>query len=78
MGSTILIGLGPALGRLYAQQIPAAHRLAGALTWALRTIEAILVVAVLLELRRGRSLWPFPAMLRGLRGDSGGERLGDW
>jgi len=25
MGSTMLIGLGPALGRLYAQQIPAAH-----------------------------------------------------
>lgn len=63
MGSTILIGLGPALGRLYAQQIPAAHGLAGALTWALWTIEAILVVAVLLELRRGRALWPFPTML---------------
>jgi hypothetical protein len=63
MGSTILIGLGPALGRLYAQRIPAVHGLAGALPWALWTIEAILAVAVLLELRRGRALWPFPAML---------------
>lgn len=63
MGSTILIGLGPALGRLYAQQIPAAHGLSGALTWALWTIEAILVIAILFELRRGRPLWPFPAML---------------
>lgn len=63
MGSTILIGLGPALARLYAQQIPAAHGLAGALTWALWTIEAILVVAILFDLRRGRRLWPFPVML---------------
>lgn len=63
MGSTILIGLGPALARLYAQQIPAAHGLAGALPWALWTIDAILVVAILLDLRGGRALWPFPAML---------------
>jgi len=63
MGSTILIGLGPALGRLYAQQIPAAHGLAGALTWALWTIEAILATAILLELWQRRPLWPFPAML---------------
>jgi hypothetical protein len=63
MGSTILIGLGPALGRLYAERIPAAGGLSGALLWAMWTIEAILVVAVLLELRRGRVLWPFPAML---------------
>lgn len=63
MGSTILIGLGPALARLYAQQIPAAHGLAGALTWALWTIEAILAVAIFLEFRRGRALWPFPVML---------------
>jgi hypothetical protein len=63
MGSTILIGLGPALGRLYAQQIPAAHGLSGALTWAFWTIEAVLVIAILFELRRGRPLWPFPTML---------------
>jgi len=63
MGSTILIGLGLALARLYAQHIPALHGLAGALTWALWTIEAILAIAILLELRRRRLLWPFPAML---------------
>jgi len=63
MGSTILIGLGPALGRLYAQQIPAAHGLAGALTWALWTIEAVLALAILLELRNDRVRWPFPTML---------------
>lgn len=63
MGSTILIGLGPALGRLYAQRIPAAHGLSGALTWAFWTIEAVLALAILLELRRGRPPWPFPTML---------------
>ena len=63
MGSTILIGLGPALGRLYAQQIPAVHGLAGALPWTLWTIEAILAVAILLDLRRRKLLWPFPTML---------------
>lgn len=63
MGSTILIGLGPALGRLYAQQIPAVHGLSGALTWAMWTIELVLVIAILMELRRGRPLWPFPSML---------------
>ena len=60
MGSTILIGLGPALGRLYAQRIPAVHGLAGALTWAMWTIEAVLVIAILLELRARRVWWPFP------------------
>lgn len=63
MGSTILVGLGPALARLYAQQIPAVHGLAGALTWAFWTIDAILAIAIILELRRGRVLWPFPVML---------------
>jgi hypothetical protein len=63
MGSTILIGLGPALGRLYAQQIPAVHGLAGALTWALWTIEAVLALAILLELWSDRVRWPFPMML---------------
>lgn len=63
MGSTILIGLGPALGRLYAQQIPALHGLAGGLTWTFYTIEAVLVVAILLELLGKRLSWPFPAML---------------
>jgi hypothetical protein len=63
MGSTILIGLGPALGRLYAQQIPALHGLAGGLTWTFYTIEAVLVIAILLELLGKRLSWPFPAML---------------
>lgn len=63
MGSTILVGLGPALGRLYAQQIPAVHGLAGGVTWAQVTIETILAIAIVLELRRGRPLWPFPAVL---------------
>ncbi len=63
MGSTILVGLGPALARLYGEQIPAVHGLAGALPWAMWTIEAILVVAILLELRRGKVLWPFPVVL---------------
>lgn len=65
MGSTILIGLGPALGRLYAQRIPALHGLAGALPWTMWTIEGVLLIAILLEFRRGRPLWPFPAMLAG-------------
>ncbi|MBA2935419.1 hypothetical protein HZF05_15135 [Sphingomonas sp. CGMCC 1.13654] len=63
MGSTILIGLGPALGRFYAEYVPAAHGLAGGLRWTMWTIEAVLVVAILLELRQGRPLWPLPAML---------------
>jgi hypothetical protein len=63
MGSTILIGLGPALARLYVQQIPAAHGLGGALKWALWTIEAVLALSILRELRRGRPRWPFPTML---------------
>jgi hypothetical protein len=63
MGSTILIGLGPALGRLYAQQIPALHGLAGGLTWTFYTIETVLVIAILLELLGKRLSWPFPAML---------------
>jgi hypothetical protein len=63
MGSTILIGLGPALGRLYAQQVPALHGLAGGLRWTFWTIEAVLVIAILLDLRGRRLSWPFPAAL---------------
>jgi hypothetical protein len=63
MGSTILIGLGPALGRLYAQQIPALHGLAGGLTWTFYTIEVVLVIAILVELAGKRLSWPFPALL---------------
>jgi hypothetical protein len=63
MGSTILIGLGPALGRLYAEHIPQLHGLSGALPWALFTIDATLIVAIVLELRQRRATWPFPAVL---------------
>ncbi|MCW6530290.1 hypothetical protein NED98_08540 [Sphingomonas sp. MMSM20] len=63
MGSTILIGLGPALGRLYAQQIPALHGLAGGLTWTFYTIEAVLIIAIMAELFRKRLSWPFPTLL---------------
>ncbi len=63
MGSTILIGLGPALVRLYGEHIPQLKGLAGALPWTFWTIDAILVVAILLELRRRNATWPFPAML---------------
>lgn len=62
MGSTILIGLGPALGRLYAQQIPALHGLSGGLTWTFYTIEAVLIIAIMAELFSKRSSWPFPAL----------------
>ncbi len=63
MGSTILIGLGPALARLYGEHLPQLHGLSGALPWALWTIDAILVGAILLELIRRRFTWPFPAIL---------------
>ncbi len=63
MGSTVLIGLGPALGRLYAQRIPAVHGLSGALTWAFWTIELVLALAIFIDLRGGRLWWPFPSML---------------
>jgi len=63
MGSTLLVGLGPALGRLYAQQIPAVDGLAGAIPWMFWTIEAILVAAIAMDVARGKVHWPFPAML---------------
>jgi hypothetical protein len=63
MGSTILIGLGPALGRLYGEHIPQLHGLSGALPWSLWTIDTVLIAAILLEVRRHRIAWPFPAVL---------------
>ncbi len=63
MGSTILIGLGPALGRLYAQHIPQLEGLSGALSLTMWTIDMILVAAILLALRRGVPARPFPALL---------------
>jgi len=63
MGSTILIGLGPALVRLYAEHVPQLHGLAGALPWTFLTIDMILVIAILVELRRRKMIWPFPSML---------------
>lgn len=63
MGSTILIGMGPALARLYAERIPQVKDLSGALPLTFWTIDAILVVAILFELSRRKATWPFPAML---------------
>jgi len=63
MGSTILIGLGPALGRLYGEHIPQLNGLSGALPWMFWTIDIILLVAILLDLNRRQATWPFPAML---------------
>ena len=63
MGSTILIGLGPALGRLYAQHIPQVKGLSGALSLTMWTIDVILVIAILLAIRRGLTVRPFPALL---------------
>jgi hypothetical protein len=63
LGSTILIGIGPALARLYAQHVPQAGGLAGGLVWTMWTIEAILLAAILLALGRHRSVRPFPELL---------------
>ena len=47
MGSTIQIGLGPALVRLYAHYIPQAGGLSGSIRLMFCTIEAILLIASL-------------------------------
>lgn len=63
MGSTLLIGMGPALGRLYAQHIPQLKGLSGGLSLTMWTIDGILFVAILLALRKGRTAQPFPVLL---------------
>jgi hypothetical protein len=63
MGSTILIGLGPALVRLYAQYLPQSWGMSGAVLLTSGTIEAILVVAIVLAFRRRQSLRPFLGLL---------------
>lgn len=63
MGSTLLIGMGPALGRLYAQHIPQLKGLSGGLSLTMWTIDGILFVAFLLALRKGRTAQPFPVLL---------------
>lgn len=63
MGSTILIGLGPALVRLYGRYLPHSWGMSGAVLLTFGTIEAILVVSIVLAFRRGQSLRPFPALL---------------
>ena len=63
MGSTLLIGMGPALGRLYAQHIPQLKGLSGGLSLTTWTIDGILVVAILLAVRKGSTIQPFPALL---------------
>lgn len=63
MGSTLLIGLGPALVRLYGQHIPQLGGMSGAVLLTFGTIEAILVVAIILAFRRGLSVRPFPELL---------------
>ncbi|MDX3899636.1 MAG: hypothetical protein QHC40_03855 [Sphingobium sp.] len=63
MGSTILIGLGPSLARLYAQHVPQVGGLSGALSLTMWTIDAILLITLLLAFFRGRTVRPFPALL---------------
>ena len=63
MGSTLLIGMGPALGRLYAQHIPQLRGLAGGLSLTTWTIDGILLVAILLAVRKGGTTQPFPGLL---------------
>ena len=63
MGSTILIGLGPALVRLYGQYLPKSWGMSGAVLLTFGTIEAILIAAIALAFRRGRSVQPFPGLL---------------
>lgn len=63
MGSTILIGLRPALVRLYAQHIPALRGLPGSLSMTMCTMYLILLSAIFIAFRRGKSVQPFPALL---------------
>ncbi|TPG20868.1 hypothetical protein EAH87_05780 [Sphingomonas koreensis] len=63
MGSTILIGLGPALVRLYGQYLPQSWGISGGVLFTFGTIEAILVVAIVLAFRRRQSMRPFPELL---------------
>jgi hypothetical protein len=63
MGSTILIAMGPALGRLYAHNIPQLKGLSGALPLSVLTIVAILIVASFIAYRRRDALRPLPALL---------------
>src|ERR1700712_842688 len=56
-------GMRPALGRLYAQHIPQLKGLSGGLSLTMWTIDGILVVAILIAARKGRTTQPFPALL---------------
>ncbi len=62
MGSTILIGLGPALVRLYGHQIPALDT-PGSVILTFATIEIILVAAIVIAFRHDRHVRPFPEIL---------------
>ncbi len=63
MDSTILIGLGPALVRLYGRYLPQSWGMSGAVLLTFGTIEAILIVAIVLAFRRRQSVRPFPGLL---------------
>ena len=62
MGSTILIGLGPALVRLYGHQIPSLGT-PGSVILTFATIEIILVAAIIIAFRHDRYVRPFPQIL---------------
>lgn len=63
MGSTVLVGLIPALGRVFAHYVPGIAGLPGALHPSFWVVEAVLVLLILRDLRAGRRRTPFAAVL---------------
>jgi hypothetical protein len=63
MAGTVLFALEPALERVFVFYVPGVNGFAEALYFALMTMEAILVVLLFLEWRRGRVRLPFALAL---------------
>ncbi len=66
MATTALIALPPAVGRLYAMNVPAFDGLAGALVPTYLTVDLVIVVLLARDLMRARHLvWPYALLLVG-------------
>jgi hypothetical protein len=59
ISATVLVGMIPALGRLFAQGIPALGGLSGALHPTYLAVLAVLAAAIWSDWRAGRLRWPF-------------------
>ncbi len=62
VSGTLLVGMLPAAGRIFAFRIPVFGGLAGALHPTYLLVLTVIAVAIIIDRRRGKLRWPYPLM----------------